>query len=232
MCDPITAGIALTVASVGANSFAQSQITKARDSAMEAERIRQRGLDQEADALNLKSQDRYKDWGAKQEETGQNLADYFNSNQVPAEQRPQDIPAPTNNVVVAEQQKQTAKAKAFGQQQGQALGNLRAFGDLLGDTSRAQARDATQIGQIGNFKQGSSNVLGMELDAANQAGGSMKLLGDVLGGFGNVSLNAGLSGKSLFGGKSPVSVSAPIASGAGLAKTPLTAQNLRTLALY
>ncbi|AAL44650.1 hypothetical protein EN41_19925 [Agrobacterium tumefaciens] len=61
-----------------------------------------------------------------------------------------------------------------------ALGRLRAFGDVLGENSRLQARDASQIGQIGGFKRGSSNVMAYELDAANQKGNGLKLFGDAL----------------------------------------------------
>ena len=68
------AGLALTAGSTVANYSAQAQIEAARNDALAAERIRQNGLNQEADALNLTSRDRYKEFGADQTERGLALA--------------------------------------------------------------------------------------------------------------------------------------------------------------
>lgn len=212
MCDPLTiGGIILTGASVAANSYAQSQIMDARNSAMEAERIRQQGLDREADALNLQSRDRYKGFEEKQDDRGQKLGEMFQENQTPTTPSPQLMPASSSNIVVAENAKQASAAKDYSNQQAKALGNLRAFGDLLGEDSRLQARDATQIGQIGDFKRGSSNVLQLELQAANGAGGGAGLLGDILGGIGGLALKGGISGASPFGASSSIA-SSPISA--------------------
>lgn len=200
MCDPLTiAGVALSGVSYAANAAAQSKVNSARNDAMAAERIRQSGLDKEAAALNLQSQDRYQNFEGQQTDKTQQLADYFTGQQV-AEPSPTDAAAPSsNNIVVQERAKQAAKAKAFTDKTGSALGTLRSFGDLLGDTSRLQARDAGTIGQLGGFKRGSSNVLGYELDAANSAGNGLKLFGDIAGGLGGIGVNAGLSGGTLSG---------------------------------
>lgn len=204
MCDPLTiAGVALSGLSTGLNAVAANKVQSARDDAMEAERIRQGGLDKQADALNTQSQDRYQNFEAQQGEKAASLADYFTGQEVAPPSEEAALPTSSNNLVVQEQAKQKANAKAFTDKTGTALGNLRSFGDLLGDTSRLQARDAGQIGQIGSFKRGSSNVLGYELEDANSAGNGMKLFGDLAGGFGGLALNAGLSGGSisnLFGG--------------------------------
>lgn len=95
-----------------------------------------------------------------------------------------------------EEAKQRGQATAFANQQGQALGKLRAFGDVLGSISRDQARDAGTIGQIGGFKRGSSNIVPLELDQANQAGAGFNMLGDVLGLGGSLALGKGLSGSA------------------------------------
>jgi hypothetical protein len=92
---------------------------------------------------------------------------------------------------------------------------LRAFGDILGDTSRLQARDASQVGTIGSFKRGSSAVLPLELDEANHAGDGMKVFGDLLGGFGGIATSAGLSGGKLpflTGGAAKTVTTTPVAS--------------------
>lgn len=212
MCDPVTiAGVALTGLSTGLNYAAQAKVQNARDDAMAAERIRQNTLDQEASALNTQSQDRYQDFEGQQDQRASSLADFFTSQDVAEPDASAALPATSSNITVREEAKQRGKAKDFTDRTGDALGELRSFGDLLGSISRLQGRDAMQIGQVGGFKRGSSSVLGYEMDAANSAGNGMKLFGDLAGGFGGLAMNAGLSGSgpSLFGG-SKLPATAPI----------------------
>ena len=200
MCDPITiAGIALTAGSTLANSIAQGKIAKARANVMSAERTRQNAFDQEAQALNTQSQDRYQDFGGQQADKASELGKYFTDQKIEdaganqAATQELNVPQSGSNVVVQEEQKQRGKADAYGAQQGAALGNLRSFGDLLGGIGREQARDAGTIGQIGGFKRGSSNVLPFELEGANSAGAGAQMFGDILGLAGSVALGKGLS---------------------------------------
>lgn len=209
MCDPLTiAGAVATAGSMVANNMAQSQVSKARNGAMEAERIRQKGFEQEASAINDHSRDQYNDFEKQQSEKSSKLGQYFTSQNaaIPASHDAQGAPVETmpttsSNIVVQEQNKQNARAKAYSSQQGEALGALRGFGDLLGDKSRVQARDASQVGQIGGFERGSSAVLPYELEAANGKGAGLKMFGDILGGLGSIGVGAGLSkgGYNLFG---------------------------------
>lgn len=207
MCDPLTiAGAALSVGSTVANNMAASKQAKARDQALAAERIRQQGFDREAQALNTQSQDRYQDFEGQREVKAESLGDYF-ATEVPTEANAAAasvMPTATNDIVTREMNKKAGEAKQFTDQQAGALAQMRSFGDLLGDTSRLQARDGAEIGQIGGFKRGSSNIVPLELEAAAQKGGGLKFLGDVLGGFGGLALNAGLTkgpgGGGLFGG--------------------------------
>lgn len=216
MCDPVTiAGVALTGLSSGLNYVAQNKVQDARDDALAAERIRQGRLDQEAQALNTQSQDRYENFEGKQTEKGVELADYFTGQDVPAPTAEAALPTTASNITVQEEAKQRGAAKDFTNRTGAALGNLRSFGDLLADTSRLQARDAGLIGQIGGFKRGSSNALGFELDEAASAGDGMKLFGDIAGGLGGIGVSAGLSGGNLFGGATPT-----VAAGAARAADP------------
>ncbi|KAB0678052.1 hypothetical protein [Aureimonas leprariae] len=199
MCDPITlAGVALTGASYAANAVGASKAAKARDHALAAETRRQGALQQEANAINTQSQDRYQDFGAQEDARGKELADYFTGQS--ASPLGQDanaassLPVSSSNITVQEDAKQRGAAKAFTDRQGTALGHMRAFGDVLGDVSRKQARDAGQIGQIGGFMQGSSGVLPYELEAASQKGAGARLFGDLLGAAGQIGITAGLSG--------------------------------------
>lgn len=197
------AGIALTAGSTVMNTMAQGKVDKARDDALAAERIRQNGLDQEAKALNVQSQDRYENIDDKREGKAQELGDYFAGQSIQANAAAEGVNAPpsTNNIVVQEQAKQQGKAKDFTNKQGAALGELRSFGDLLGGISREQARDATQVGVLGGFKRGSSNVVPYELEEANSAGDGLKMFGDLLNLGGGMAMNSGLSGGSMFGAK-------------------------------
>ena len=175
---------------------------KARDSTLAAERIRQRGLDDEAAALNATSQDRYNDFGTQQDERASELGQYFTDQKIEnasgnaAAAQEQAVPQSGSDIVLREEAKQRGKADTFAAGQGEALGNLRAFGDLMGTTGRAQARDAGQIGQIGGFKRGSSSIVPYELEDANSAGDGMKLFADVLGLGGSLATSKGLGAGS------------------------------------
>jgi hypothetical protein len=193
LCDPITiAGIALSAGSTVANTIGANKAAAARDDVLAAERIRQNTLDAEAQGLNTASQDRYQGFEGKQEATAKSLGDYFAA-PAPAEPGASVMPSATNDVVTSEINKKSDEAGAFAAKQGASLGELRSFGDLLGDTSLLQARDASKIGQIGGFKRGSSNVTPLELDEASQKGAGMGFLGDILGGAGSIATNYGLT---------------------------------------
>jgi hypothetical protein len=200
MCDPITLGsIALMAAGTGASMYGQNQVQEARGDAMAAERIRQNAFDQEAAAINETSRQRYDNFGQQQGERAQQLRDLYDNVQrsVVAPQAagtPQEA-APTagaGSVVARENAKQQGKTDQFNTQQAEAQGAMSSFGDLLGQKSREQARDAGKVGQIGNFKKGSSQALSYELDDANNAGNTFKTLGDLARGLGSVGVAAGL----------------------------------------
>jgi hypothetical protein len=191
--------VALSVGSTIANTIAANKVDKARADAMAAERIRQGKLDQENAALNETSRDRYTDFGGQQEESASKLGDYFTENEAAAaqnDQRAVDAMLPTSGseITIQEAGKQSGLAKAFTDQQGEALGKLRSFGDVLGGIGREQARDAGSIGQINSFKRASSGIVPLELEAANSAGNGMKLFGDILGAGGSLLMNGGLKG--------------------------------------
>jgi hypothetical protein len=189
------AGVALTGAGYVAQNQGARAASRARDSALAAERTRQAGLDQQAAALNTQSQDRYQNFEGKQDERRGELAEFFTQGSAQAAPETQGIvPASDNNVVVREVANQRQQQRAATDKQGEALANLRSFGDLLGETGRLQGRDAAQIGQIGGFKRGSNNVLALELNAAQNAGAGARGLGEALQGIGGLAIQGGLRG--------------------------------------
>lgn len=217
---PMLFGLGLTGASIGLNSIAANKRDQAASQAMLAERMRQQGFQREADALNAQSQARYENFGDQQNAKAAELAAMFQSQAA----APTDagaandsaasvMPTASNDIVTREVAKKSDQAKTFTDQQGAALARMRSFGDLLGDVSRLQARDASQIAQIGGFRQGSQNVLPLELDAANQKGRGLTTLADILGGLGSVVTMGAASGAGSLGQ----------IFGAGLGTKPLTA---------
>lgn len=213
MCDVATlAGAALTAGSVAANSAAASQVAGARAGALCQERQRQAALDAEARGVNERSRKLYDDFGGQQAARAKSLDNYFTkgtgqppANTGAASTAPAEtMPASSSGLVVQEQAKQGAKAQAYSDQQGAALGELRSFGDVLGDTNRAQARNAGTIGQLNSFKAGSSAVLPYELEAANTKGAGLKGFADVLAGVGGLGMRVGLSRNELLDPNVPV----------------------------
>lgn len=199
MCDPVTlAGVALTAASTGVNYAASRNVEAARDDALNAEHLRQTQLDQQANAINAGTRKKFDNFDAKQGKRGKQLSDYFTHERADEPMPGTALPTSASNVTVQAEKQARGAAKDFTDQTGQALGQLRSFGDLLGDKSIAQAQDASQVGQIGSFKTGSANVLPYELDDANHAGDGLKLFGDLVGGVGGLTLMKGLSSAAPF----------------------------------
>jgi len=201
-------GAALTVGSTVAQYSAQQKVERARNDALSAERIRQKALDREAEALNLGSRERYEDFQGQQEAKAVDLGEYFAGQRTEEPEAAEALPTASSNIVVREEQKQRDKARDFTDQTGLALGNLRAFGDLLGGIGRETAQDASLIGQIGGFKRGHAGVLPLELDEASRAGNGLRLFGDILGGMGGLAVSAGLNGSPL-GSAASAGVSLP-----------------------
>lgn len=202
MCDPLTiAGIALSGASVAANSIAASQQEAATNRALEQHRAKQTALQQEANALNETSRKTYDGFGQQQEQRSNELGSYLNKQLDATPATPGAEPAQTaSNITVQEEARQRGSARAYSRQQAGALGEMRGFGDLLGTLSRQQARSAGEVGQLGGFMSGNSAVLPLQLDAASHAGDTMATIGGIAGGFGKLGLSAGLSGGGFGGG--------------------------------
>lgn len=242
MCDPLTiAGLALTAGSTVANTVAANQASKAQARTMQAERIRQSGLDREAEALNAQSQQRYTDFDDKEGAKQQELGEYLTGQSAAEPAASEAVPSTSSNITVMEEAKQRGKAKADTNASAQNLASLRSFGELMGTIGRGQARDASEIGQIGGFKRGSQSVLPFELEAAAQKGAGLRTLGDIMGGFGSIATGAGLSGASLgnlpgvgglFGGPLNAAKLPTVTAKAGTAFAPAKTSGVSLGSLY
>lgn len=208
MCDPLTiAGAALSAGGIAANSIGASQAAAASSRAYAAEQQRQAQLRNEAAQVQQHSNSLYEGFAGKQQDRAADLTTYLRSNQLPAQGSAQttvEAPASGSNITTQGEASQRAHADAYASQQAGALADMRSFGDLLGTNALAQARDAGQIGQIGNFMRGSASVLPIELNAASHAGDTFKTLGGLAGGLGKVGITAGLNGSTLGDRKSVV----------------------------
>ncbi|WP_068314929.1 hypothetical protein [Polycladidibacter hongkongensis] len=202
MCDPMTiAGIALSGVSAAANGARQSAIQDARDDAMAAERIRQKGFWGEQLKLNDESRAEFEDFEDKRQLETQSLQSLFETN---ADTGAQPALMPDSSEIVnVNTAKQSARAKQHTDRQAKTLAALRSFGNVLGDANIERAKDAQEIGMIGGLSRGSQSVLPMELEAANSAGAGAGLIADIAGGLGSVMTSGGLSGGggSLFGAR-------------------------------
>lgn len=199
MCDPLViAGLALSAGSAVINAQAAGEDARARDSVLAAERIRQRGFDQETAALNNQSQDRYVGFEPQMEARAQTLGDALASRVAPDPNNttPSALPSSSSGVVNQEVDKQREGAQDFVDQQVGAMADMRSFGDLLGEVSLLQGRDASQIGTIGGFKRGSQGVVPLELNHAATAGDGSRLFADLLGGAGSIATGYGIGGGS------------------------------------
>lgn len=200
MCTPILlASAALAVGSAVANTVARNEQTRARNDVLAAERIRQSGYDAEAAALNNASRERYVDFVPQQDAQAARLGEILSTQVAPDPNSAAGtvMPSSSSNVVNQELGKQRDKAQAFVDQQAGAKADMRSFGDLLGNISINQARDASKVGQIGRFKIGSNNIMPLELGEAAKAGDGWLLLGDILGGASSVGVSAGVNGANL-----------------------------------
>lgn len=184
-----------TLGSTVANTIGANQAQKALASTQAAERARQKKFDDESFALNTASQNRYTDMPEQMDTKATDLAQMFAQ---PSQEAPATpvitTPESSSGIITSRENASVAKAKGETDARAVSLGKLRSFGDILGDASRMQGRDAGQLGLIGSMRRGSQAVLPLELEAAQSKGRGMRLLGDIL------SAGGGLMGGGLGGG--------------------------------
>jgi hypothetical protein len=188
----ILGGGAAYLGSAIANMFGAGAVNNARSHAIDDQIRRQAAFDAEVAGINAHSLGLYNDFPGQQAARGQQLGDLLAKSSASASAVPTQLSAATPGIVQQEEARQLGKSAAFNDQQGRAMGDLRSFGDVLADTSRAQARDAGKIAQIGSFKRGTAALLPLYLDNAQQAGAGWKTLADVLQGAGSIATTAGL----------------------------------------
>lgn len=202
MCEPATlalvgTGLAAQFGGTMMNAEAAGADAAARNRALQQARFEQANFDRESDGITNRQRDRYANTNGQMTDRAQSVADAYRSNSsaTPSEGVTTGaIPASSSNITLQEGKKQGDKVEAFNTQQGQALANLRSFGDVIGETGRGISRDRGDLGMIGGFRQGSANLTPLFLDAATHAGDGQRQLGDIFKGVGQIATTAGLSG--------------------------------------
>lgn len=188
MCDPVSISLALTAAGATAQAAAQSQSRKAMEGAQQAERIRQKGFQDQSQAAfdeSLGHAQASNQTADQSKAEGERKASYDKATadaRAPVEATGQNLAGDTstNKVVNTEQAAQAAKAQGYAGQQGAAKAALQGFGDTQLGNALYNARQMQSQGVIGNAMQGSSAVLPFEVQAASHKGDGLKTLGDVL----------------------------------------------------
>jgi hypothetical protein len=196
-----------TAGSIAANAIGADKQGKALASNMAAERLRQKKFDDESFALNEAGRARVEAAPEQIETRGDDLAAMFSGTGQEAPAEPIiTTPASSSNVVMSREGAAMDKSKAFTDARADNLGALRSFGDVFGDVSRLQGRDAGQLGLIGSMRRGSQGVLPMELEAAQGKGAEWRLLGDILSAG---SMFAGPGGPLAAGGFKGINIGGP-----------------------
>jgi hypothetical protein len=197
--DPITLSLliggASTLGGMFFNGQAQDDVNSARNGVVQQSRGDQAALDAEAKGVTDQSLGRFKNFGQTQSADASRLADFYKTPAAPPSS-PYNVaalPPSTNDIVNREIATKKGVADAYVNHQADTLGNLRSFGDVMGNISRGQAADTQHIGQIGSFKAGDTGVTNIALDNANRAGNTNAMLGNLFTGAGKVALTAGLS---------------------------------------
>jgi hypothetical protein len=185
MCSPpAIAAVALMAAGTHMQNEGVKKDTKARNSAAEAEQIRQDSLREQAAGVfddTLSTQDR-----SSQEAAGVGARRKRNEAVDRALEPSPDLApgAPVSGsapkVVKSTIAKAVTDAMSEGRREGKAQANLQSFGDLAFLNDVDIGRGAQQTAQIGDFSRGSSAVLPLEFMRANQAGNSKRSFGQLL----------------------------------------------------
>lgn len=189
MCDPMTlTGLALSAGSSVMNNMAANDAAKARSSALNAERLRQRGMEQKQTALADESQGQLQNFGEDQGQRVSDLAGYFKEPIASDANAEAGMIAPegTSSITVREMANQSGKATDKANASAENLASLRSFGDLLGDKMRGVQRNSGAIDQMTGMRRGSTDALSFELDAAAQKGAGKRMFADLLGGAGSL----------------------------------------------
>lgn len=193
MCTPLVA-LALTAAGTAASAAGARKAQKAQAGAREAERWRQKGFQDEAEA---RAADNFSKTGKDATDVG--MANAEADRKAASDAAVAEVRAPVEatganlagdtsaaKLVANENASQAARGLGYAIQQGAAKAKLASFGDVGFENAIMNARTNQDLARIANFAKGSADVLPVELEAAAQKGQGLRTLGSILSTAGTV----------------------------------------------
>lgn len=184
------AGTAISALGVLSNMSAQRQQAKDRNNVNTQELGRQRNYQREADIVNKRTESQF-DRGQQDQGVDANasMRNAFLQQGMPQLETTVDSSregAPAT--VKSDLGKRIADALSYGRNQATSQAKLGAYGANQFDNTVALGRSAQDLGQVSGFSGQSSDIAGLQLEGANQAGGGARTLADTfrLGGQGSL----------------------------------------------
>lgn len=195
MCIPLAAAaIIASVAGSAAQAAGQRRAQKAQAGAREAERVRQKGFQDESAAAVTESmanaskgsQDTKQAQAEGERKSAYDAA--TEAAQAPVAAVGQNLAGDTagNAVIGDELARQSSRATGYAGQQGSAKAAIQGFNDLQLGNALYNARQLQHQAQLGNFMQGSAGVLPVEMEAASHKGDGLKNFGSALSAAGTI----------------------------------------------
>ena len=229
--------MALTAAGTAASAAGQKRAQKAMDGAREAERIRQKGFEDQSTAVLEGSMTNADKANQDQYEAGA-----LSKRKSDAEAATADVRAPieasgqnlagdqsANVLIDTERAAQGAKALNFANLQGGAKAKILSFSDLNFNNAINNARALQDQGLIANSARGSAALLPGDLEAASRKGQSLRTLGTLLQAAGTVT---GIgAGAGWWGASAPAAGAGTIGTAAGAEGARLMGTTSADLAL-
>lgn len=194
MCNPVVISLALTAAGSAAQAAGARRAAKAMEGARIAESIRQKGFQDEANAITNESLSK-----SGKEATDKEMAAAEAERAAASDAAVADVRRPVeatganlagdtkgNTIMLNEGDLAAAKNLGFATQQGRAKANLLSFNDVTFQNAINNVRAGQKLNTVGNFMRGSAGVLPVELEAAQRKGEGLRTLGTVLNTAGSV----------------------------------------------
>lgn len=194
--DPITLGAAAALAGGTAlTGLGRNSANKAHGAALNAEGVRQRGLRDQASGAWDKSVD-----GMDKPKTEAGLADAQTKRADAAKANVTNFSAmPVEGigrapkVITDAHARRASEATAGGLDYADRTGKLEGYGDQIFSRNVDIGRNRQEIDKYGNFSRGSMSVLPMEMEGASNKGSTMRGIGEIFSGLGNLGLLYGFT---------------------------------------
>lgn len=212
MCEPTTislvVGAAMSAASMYMQKKAQDEVVNKRNEVAHAEAARETEYQHQADAVNQKTEPQFtreaQDAGINQEADKREKYIADNMPQMNLSGVPQSEGAPST--VKNDLASRLRDALSYGRNMATSQARLGAYGSNQFNNSVTLAHTNQDLGRITGYSDRSSNIAGLELGGANQAGGDQRQLADLFRLGGQAGLVYGMTGSGVRPQQAPAPV--------------------------